>query len=246
MDLLQLAIDKEGSIDVIERLAKLQLEMQDRDDKVAFTRAMSGFKDEVPKILRTRSIAGKNGQEMYKAVALEDVADPLMKALLKHRITYRFKTSDLADGRIRVTCYLRLEGTAYEEEGSTLAAPPDTSGGKDLLKGVGSTTSYLEKYTLMASCGVHVYGSDPEAVTGQTKPEDLMEEMVVSDFIANIEGSSSMDELSRNSRAAMLACGVPSQVLDQKGDIIGSAKDKAAARAFSNARQKMIQKLRVK
>jgi hypothetical protein len=196
MDLLQLAIEKEGSIDVIERLAKLQLEIQDRDDKVRFTEAMSSFKDEVPKIIRTRIIRDKDGHEKYKAVALEDVADPLMKALLKHRITYRFKTDVLENGHIKVTCFLRLEGTAYEEQGSTLAAPPDLSGGKDTLKGVGSTTSYLEKYTLLASCGVHVYGSDPESrPQAGAKPEDLMDESAVMDYASSIEEATTVKEL---------------------------------------------------
>ena len=164
MQLLQLAIEKEGSIDVIERLAKLQMQFTDREDKIAFRNAMTLFKDDMPKIIRNRGINDKEGNEKYKVVALEDVADPVMKALVKLGITYRYKTTDMPDGRTRVTCILGLQGTAYEEEGSTLAAPPDTAGGKDPLKAVGSTVSYLEKYTLMASVGMHVYGTDPEAV----------------------------------------------------------------------------------
>jgi len=176
MDLLQLAIEREGSIDVIERLAKLQLEMADREDRIAFRSAMTKFKAEMPRIVRSRVISDKEGNEKYKAVALEDVADPVMKALLKHHITYRYKTDVLQDGKmVKVTCYLALEGTAYEEQGSTLAAPPDTSGGKDALKAVGSTTSYLEKYTLMASVGMHVYGSDPEATQAGPNVSDKQE-----------------------------------------------------------------------
>ena len=166
MDLLQMAISKEGSIDVIERLAKLQMDFTDREDKISFRAAMTKFKEDMPKIIRSRSIVDKQGEEKYKAVALEDVAEPVMKALVKLGITYRYKTADLPDGRTRVTCILGMQGTAYEEEGSTLAAPPDTSGGKDALKAVGATVSYLEKYTLMASVGLHVYGADPEAGSG--------------------------------------------------------------------------------
>lgn len=163
-ELMQLAISKEGSIDVIERLAKLQMDFFDREDKIAFRNAMTRFKENMPTVIRQRSIKKQNGDEMYKAVALEDVATPVMKALVKLGITYRWKTADLDDGRIRCTCILGLQGTAYEEEGSTLAAPPDTEGGKGALKAVGSTTSYLEKYTLVASVGMHVHGTDPEAV----------------------------------------------------------------------------------
>lgn len=172
MELLQSAISQGLDIGVIERLASLQMQFTDRADKIAFRDAMTKFKDDMPKIIRSRGINDKEGKEKYKVVALEDVADPVMKALVKLGITYRYKTADLPDGRIRVTCILGMQGTAYEEEGSTLAAPPDTAGGKDALKAVGSTASYLEKYTLMASVGMHVYGADPEAVE-PTLPEDV-------------------------------------------------------------------------
>jgi len=79
MQLMQLAIEKEGSIDVIERLAKLQMQFTDRDDKIAFRGAMTKFKEELPRIIRSRPIVDKEGKEKYKVVALEDVADPVMK-----------------------------------------------------------------------------------------------------------------------------------------------------------------------
>ena len=190
MDLLQLAIEKEGSIDVIERLAALQMQIQDRDDRVAFSEAMANFRDkDVPVVIRERPIKDRQGTLLYKGVALEDVATPLSKALLKHGITYRFKSADLPDGRTRVTCLLRLKGTAYEEEGATLAAPTDTSGGKDTLKGVGSTVSYLEKYTLLQSCGVHVYGADPEA----TETEGITQS-AGADWVAKIQEASTAEE----------------------------------------------------
>jgi hypothetical protein len=211
MDLLQLAIQKEGSIDVIERLAALQMQIQDREDKIAFSQAMASFRDNMPVIIRERPIYGKKdaqgnpGPVRYKAVALEDVATPLSKALLEHGISYRFKSADLPDGRTRVTCYLRLKGTAYEEEGATLAAPPDTSGDKDALKAVGSTVSYLEKYTLLQSCGVHVYGSDPEA----TEPEGITQG-AGADWISSITGAATREECMANwtsaTKAAAGAC----------------------------------------
>lgn len=78
-----------------------------------------------------------------------------------------------------------------------------------------------------------------------TNPEDILEENVVIDYVNNIAASSSWDEMRANVRKAMLAAGVPEEVLDSKNpDIIGSAKDKRAARAFSDARQKVIRKLK--
>jgi hypothetical protein len=204
MDLLPIAIKEKAAIDVIERLAALQMQFTDREDKVSFRNAMTKFKAELPRIVRSRPIVDKQGAEKYKVVALEDVADPVMKALHRHGITYRFKSDMLPNGHIKVTCYLALQGTAFEEEGSTLAAPPDTSGGKDPLKAVGSTTSYLEKYTLMASVGMHVYGSDPESEP-QTRPDDLLEESVVMDFVAAMDGSADEAQLKTNYQAAAKA-----------------------------------------
>jgi hypothetical protein len=228
MDLLQLAIEREGSIDVIERLAKLQMEFTDRDDKIAFRNAMTRFKEDMPKIIRTRPIVDKQGAEKYKVVALEDVADPVMKALVKLGITYRYKSSDLPDGRIRVTCILGLQGTAYEEEGATLAAPPDTAGGKDPLKAVGSTTSYLEKYTLLASVGMHVYGSDPELVPPEQN-EQHMDQGAAADFQSLIEGSANVDDLQRNYFAAR--------------DAAKAAGDTQAEKGFAEAKNKVYRKL---
>lgn len=167
------SINPESFVGAIERLAKIQTEMFDRQDKIAFRNAMTRFKEQMPQIKRERSIEDKEGNEKYRVVALEDVADPVMKALVSLGITYRYKTADLPDGRTRVTCILGLQGTAYEEEGATLAAPPDTAGGKDPLKAVGSTVSYLEKYTLMASVGMHVYGDDPEAAAAKKAGLDI-------------------------------------------------------------------------
>lgn len=202
MEMLQEEFRKAPTIELAQQIVDLQKaafenevarqrfewEAQSRADIVAFGNAMAKFKDNVPVIIRNRPIVDKEGNKKYDAVALEDVAGPIMKALSALRITYRFKTTDLPDNRTRVTCYLRLEGTAYEEEGSSLAAPVDTSGGKDMLKGVGSTVSYLEKYTLLASCGVHVHGADPEATeVGVTSEQGA-------DWVAAIQGGSTPEE----------------------------------------------------
>jgi len=248
MDLLQVAIEKEGSIDVIERLAKLQFDMLDREDRIKFRQAMTQFKAEMPKVIRSRSVPGKDGNERYKVVALEDVADPVMKTLLKHHITYRYKSDYLPDGKIKVTCFLALEGTAYEEQGATLAAPPDTSGGKDALKAVGSTTSYLEKYTLMASVGMHVYGSDPEAVIPD-HPEEGMDEGTALDCIASIESAASEDEVWDRYIECLRTAGVPDNILADLNagkpvNVVDSAKYPKEAKTFVEAKNNQLKKVK--
>lgn len=169
MDLLQLAIEREGSIDVIERLARLQMEMMDRDAKLAYTQAFEEFKANVPAIVKD-SVILVNGQERGKYSKLDKICNTLIPALLKVGITHRWKTRMTDDGRIMVTCYLRHR-LGHEEEGSTLGAMPDTSGSKNPVQACGSSTSYLERYTLVASCGIAIKDQD----TDGNPPADMTE-----------------------------------------------------------------------
>lgn len=227
MSIVQQAIEKGMTGAELNSLADFAERMQNREDRISFGDAMARFRDDIPVVVRSRGIKNKSGEIRYMAAALEDVAGPLMKALAAQGIMYRWKSTDLPDGRTRVTCYLRLKGTAYEEEGATLAAPPDTEGGKDALKAVGSTVSYLEKYTLMESCGFHVHGTDPEAV-----PLDGITNETGIDWIESIKEGQT-----------------PEETMERWQKAIGAAKaftpiDYKAMTIFTEARDERLKELR--
>ncbi len=170
MDLLQLAIEREGSIDVIERLARLQMEMMDRDAKLAYTHAFEEFKANVPAVVKD-SVILVNEQARGKYAKLDKICNTLIPALLKVGISHRWKTRMTEDGKmVLVTCYLRHR-MGHEEDGSTLGGPPDTSGSKNAIQACGSTVSYLERYTLVASCGIAIKDQD----TDGNPPTDMTE-----------------------------------------------------------------------
>jgi hypothetical protein len=220
MDLLQLAIEREGSIDVIERLARLQIEFMDRDAKLAYTQAFEEFKANVPSVVKD-SVILVNEQPRGKYAKLDKICNTLIPALLKVGITHRWKTRMTEDGKmVLVTCFLRHR-LGHEEDGSTLGGPPDTSGSKNAIQACGSTVSYLERYTLVASCGISIQDQDNIDSGIQTKPEDLLEESVVRDFVAAIEGSNSVEQLKGNYQAATKA----------------GIKDASALKAFDKAKK---------
>lgn len=158
MGLLQLAIEREGSIDVIERLAKLQMEMMDRDARLAYIAAFEEFKRNAPTIVKDSAIMVKE-EVRGRYAKLDQICNKLIPALLAVGITHRWKTTEGDGGRIICTCYLRHR-QGHEEQGSTFGAPPDTSGSKNAAQAVGSTGAYLERYTLVASCGIAIQGLD--------------------------------------------------------------------------------------
>jgi hypothetical protein len=163
---------KDVPVDVIERLAKLQGEMMDRDAKMAFAEAFARFKANVPTIVKESAIEVK-GTIRSRYAKLDAVAEKVIPALLAESITHRWKTQMADGGRISVTCYLR-HVLGYEEEGSTLAFAPDSSGSMNPLQGLGSTTSYLERYTFVASCGIVIKDWDNDGNVNLSDDQQIL------------------------------------------------------------------------
>lgn len=168
--------DPQAAVEIAKQIVDLQVQMEtlrqsrdrfdweklDREAKVAFAEAFEKFKRDAPKILKTKHVNypnSKGGSTDYWHVELDKACDVLIPALLKVGITHRWKSADLPGGATRVTCYLR-HSLGYEEEGASLAGPADQSGGKNPIQGVGSSTSYLERYTFLATCGIVPAGQD--------------------------------------------------------------------------------------
>jgi hypothetical protein len=153
---------------------RFEWEKLDRQAKVEFAEAFKKFKDDAPKILKTKHVHFESKKAdapatSYWHVELDKACDLLIPALLKVGITHRWKSTDLPGGMTRVTCFLRHK-LGYEEEGATLAGPADQSGGKNPIQGVGSSTSYLERYTFLESCGIVAAGKDNDGAI--LPPED--------------------------------------------------------------------------
>lgn len=170
--IVELEIKREAFLQDRERFEWQKL---DREAKVAFAQAFEQFKQDAPKILKTKHVSFENksgGKTDYWHVELDKACDLLIPALLKVGITHQWKSADLPDGRVRVTCILRHR-LGHEQEGASLAGPADQSGGKNPIQGVGSSTSYLERYTFLATCGIVAQGTDNDGnpLSGMTNEE---------------------------------------------------------------------------
>jgi hypothetical protein len=181
-------LDSQSAVEIARQIVELETGMEtlrqsrdrfeweklDRQAKVAFAEAFKVFKDDAPKILKTKHVSFPSRKEgspdtSYWHVELDKACELLIPALLKVGITHRWKSVDLPGGMTRVTCFLR-HSLGYEEEGATLAGTADNSGGKNPIQGVGSTASYLERYTFLATCGIVASGNDNDGadVSGVT------------------------------------------------------------------------------
>lgn len=167
MDLIQAAVAKDFDIDKLTKLLDLQERWEKNEAKKAYVAAMKAFKAETPEILRNRTASIESKREGaasygYAYATLDNVCEKLCPALSKHGLTHRWKVQQM-EGKVRVTCVITHE-LGHSEEESTLEAGADQTGGKNNLQAYGSTLTYLERYTLLAACGVAVKGQDTDAI----------------------------------------------------------------------------------
>jgi len=227
MQLIQLAIEKESAIDVIERLFALQKEQRDYNARSAYFTAFAEFKKNMPKIEKTRKIE-VSGKVRSMYAALEDICTAVIPVLNDLGITHRYKIRTENNGNTTVTCFLRhIEG--YEEEGSSMTAPPDTSGAKNGIQADASTVSYLERYTLVGSLGIPMYGRDND---GAGDPR--MNQGTADEWILHMENATTPKELQS---AYLEAVSAATKMGDFKAGLVFSQKRDEIAIAMKKERQ---------
>lgn len=145
------------SVDVakMERLFAMHQAMVADDARRQFVSAMNEFKQAAPEIIKGKHV--KFGQTEYKHATLAMVVGPVTDGLSRHGISHRWATEQ-RDGKIVVTCILTHR--AGHSESTTLESAADQSGGKNAIQAIGSAVTYLQRYTLLAACGLATEDDD--------------------------------------------------------------------------------------
>jgi hypothetical protein len=157
MAMLQLAVEKGASVEQLERLMALQERYEANEAKKEFVAAMTRFK-ESPAIIEKKKTVDfanlKGGRTTYKHATLANVCDAIGPGLSSVGISHRWETEQAEGGQIKVTCV--LTHSRGHSEKVWLQAGRDESGGKNSIQAVGSTVTYLQRYTLLAATGMAV------------------------------------------------------------------------------------------
>lgn len=145
MDMLNRAVQSGADIDMIEKLMNLQERWEASQARKAFDEAVAAAKKEITPI--QRNAKGHNDKRYADFAAIAKVVDPIIGA---HGLSYRFRTTQ--SDRISVTCVLSHKAGHSEE--TTLSGPADTSGSKNAIQAIGSTLTYLQRYSLVQMLGL--------------------------------------------------------------------------------------------
>lgn len=177
MEMLAQAVSNGANPDTLSKLMDLAERYEAAQARRAFDAAVAEAKAEIkPVIKNKRGHSGKYASfDAYAAVV-----DPV---ITKYGLSYRFETTQ--DERIHVTCVLsHRDGHSAR---NTLAGPPDNSGSKNNIQAIGSTLTYLQRYSLIQALGLSATEDDDGEGAGKVNPEPVITEEqagVIHDLLA--------------------------------------------------------------
>jgi hypothetical protein len=170
MHLLQVAMQTEGvDLDRLERLMLMQTQYEEKQAKKEYIVAMTDFKAECPVIAKLTP-----GQS-NKYADLATIAEAIDPLLSKNGLSYRWDQKQSLDKKeITITCIVTHVGGHSEK--TPLTAGMDTGGNKNAIQALGSSNSYLFRYTLNAALGLASKEMDDDGKEASTPPAEIIDE----------------------------------------------------------------------
>jgi len=169
------AMNPNVDIDKMERLLQMQERIMERNARSAYAAALSRMQEHLPVIAENGRIVvrDKVTKEVIQSTGYalwEDINEAIKPVLSAHGFALSFKTGLAPDGKITVTGILSHRDGHSEE--TTMILPHDSTGSKNAVQAVGSSTSYGKRYTACALLNITSRGEDDDGETAAKKPEE--------------------------------------------------------------------------
>ena len=150
-------------IDKMERLLQMHERIVARNAQAAYADALAQMQPQLPIIGERGGIKDRAGNVQSRYALWEDIVGIITPILARHGFALTFRTGNEAE-RVTVTGVLtHREG---HSEQTTLTLPIDTSGSKNAVQSVGSSTSYGKRYTASALLNLRTGETDDDGKVG--------------------------------------------------------------------------------
>ena len=163
--LIQSAIDKGIDVDKLDKLMSLYERWNDGKSAKSFIQAVSNFQNEVGEIKKTKTvtfITKTGGKKTYKYAPLPTIVNHIQPFLFKNGLIYRWEFEELGD-KVKCTCIVsNVDG---HSERTSMTAGKDATGSKTDIQAVGSSRTYMQRYTLIGALGITTAEEDNDAAT---------------------------------------------------------------------------------
>lgn len=166
--------DPRVDIDKFERLLQMQRQVKADHAREAFAAALAAMQPNLPVITEKGRIevrekdaqGGRTGalKQSTSYARWEDINEAIKPVLAEHGFALSFRTGVAADGKLTVTGILSHRQGHQEE--TTIALPHDSTGSKNAVQAVGSSTSYGKRYTASALLNITSRGEDDDGQAG--------------------------------------------------------------------------------
>lgn len=186
MTLIAAAQASNSSIEQMSQLLELQMRWEENEARKAYNDAFSRFKEEQFQIFKDSTVDFTfNGKRTYyKHTSLAHIVDTVVPLLAKHGLSHAWETTQ-KDGQIAVTC--KVSHRDGHSESITLSGQPDTGAGKNSIQAIGSTVTYLQRYTLMSILGLASSDVDDDGrISEERDPDKYLSEMQIAEVFALI------------------------------------------------------------
>lgn len=157
MEMAYHLIQNGADLGSVKEMLAMSKELAADQARMAFEEAVALAKAEIAPV--TRNAKGHNDKRYADFAAYARAVDPI---ITKYGLSYRFRTTQ-AD-RITVTCILAHKAGHFEE--NDLSGPADTSGSKNAIQAIGSTLTYLQRYSLIQALGLSASNDDDGKAAG--------------------------------------------------------------------------------
>ena len=174
--LIMAAVAGKANLEQVEKLMILQERFEKRQSEKAYNKAMSEFKANPPQIIKDCQVSFKSEKTghttSYKYAELVNIVEKIDPELSKYGLSSTWCPKQ-ENGKIGVTC--RISHVLGHREEGTLWANADTSGSKNDIQAMGSTITYLQRYTVLPLLGLACSRDDDGQSNPESKPAPVAE-----------------------------------------------------------------------
>src|SRR5262245_45863728 len=189
MTMIEKLISKGATAETLGPLVALQERWEANEARKAFANDLADAKGKFTPILKRREAEFDTrtaGRASYRYEGLDDIAEVVDPILAEHGIMVTFDAPKPEGGVITVTCVL-THRLGHVHRGATASAGADKTGSKNDVQAVGSTLTYLQRYTERLTLGLATT-KDDDAKKGGRDPDDPKLKAITADQYEELNG----------------------------------------------------------
>lgn len=213
------ALEKDASVETLERLMAVRRELRNEFAETEFFRALSAFQSRCPAIRKTKSVMNKGGTSVrFKFAPLDEIVSTVKSLLKECGFSYSL---EVEQNKETVTAICVLHHEAGHSAKTSFTVPIDPEGFMTAPQKVASALTYAKRYAFCNATGIMTADEDDDGMAAGRSAAN-MDDIVALENIAE-----DMDENGKKYIYDQIAKGLTTE---QARKILERAKNKVVRR----------------